>query len=248
MIRIAFLAAGLAVCLSAGAHSVSFDPGSHYIVDPAMEDFTTSGEQMAGMQMTVVQGGVSQLYTWGVLQDDYLTYYRGGVITDTFAIWATGDTYCHFVHCAQWMVWQSGLQPITQVVFHGHTGGVVFDLTAMPADNFGTPGSAQGSTFAVAQVQSMLTAVDAVYRNEVSVGGGPVYGDLYTTLELNFAGNGLFGYMQFSADTDLIPATSVIFPPVPEPTSLALLVGGLAVIAVRRQQFRPRKPQTGEPA
>ena len=86
MIRIALLAASLAVCLSAAAHSLSFDPGTHYVVDPAMEDFATSGEQMAGMQMTVVQGGVSQRYTWGVLHDDYLTFYRGGVITDTFAI------------------------------------------------------------------------------------------------------------------------------------------------------------------
>lgn len=45
------------------AITLGFDPGTQHVVQPAMEDFATLGSQMAGMQMTVVQGGVSQVHT-----------------------------------------------------------------------------------------------------------------------------------------------------------------------------------------
>lgn len=222
------------------AHTLSFDPGTPYVVTPAMQDFSTTGPMMAGMQMTVVQGGVSSTHTWGVLPDDFGTFARGGVITPGFAIWADGDTWC-FSGCAMWRVWQTGLQPITRVIFHGPTAGVVFDLTTTPADNFGTPGSARGYTFNVAQTQSQNTVVNATYRDIVSVGAAPAVGDLYATLELSFGGNGLFGYLQFGADTDQIPPGAAILPGVPEPPAAVLLALGGALLALVRSRGARRR-------
>jgi hypothetical protein len=226
--------AGLLPAVPAQANSVSLDPGTPYVVSPAMEDYATTGPMMAGLKMTVVQGGVASTHTWGVLPDDFGGFQRGGVITDSFAIWADGDTWC-FSGCAMWRVWQFGAQPINQVVFHGPTAGIVFDLTTQPAANFGTPGSAKGYTFQVAQSFYPTLVVDAVYRDIVSVGAGPAVGDLYATLEVNFAGAGLFSYMQFGADTDQIPPGSTMNPAVPEPASLALMVAGLGCVLWRRR-------------
>ena len=55
---IAMLSAG-----AASANSVTYDPGTSSTVTPAMEAFATTGPQMAGMQVTVVQGGVSTNHT-----------------------------------------------------------------------------------------------------------------------------------------------------------------------------------------
>lgn len=74
------------------AITLGFDPGTPYVVQPAMKDFVISGNQMAGMQMTVVQGGISQLFAWQVLEDDFCGFTRGDVIADGFVIHATGDT------------------------------------------------------------------------------------------------------------------------------------------------------------
>ena len=114
---------------------------------------------------------------------------------------------------------------------------MVFELTTEPAANFGTPGSARGFTFDVVQSTNVNLVVDAVYRNEVSVGANPFVGDPYTTLEFNFAGFGLSANMQFGADTDLIAAGAVIGPSVPEPASVVLMAAAVALLGLRR--FRP---------
>ncbi|CAN5147756.1 hypothetical protein BH11PSE10_BH11PSE10_07560 [soil metagenome] len=125
----------------------------------------------------------------------------------------------------------------------------MFDLTTSPAANFGTPGSGRGITFEVGNQNAPADNVAAVYRNEVRVGAGPVIGDFYTTLELNFTGVGLEDghYMQFGADTDRIPPTSVISLAVPEP-SPALLFGAGIMLMLQRLRLRLRMRRRGHTA
>lgn len=130
--------------------------------------------------------------------------------------------------------WQpAALLPSAKFVLH--------HLTTAPAANFGTSGSARGFTFDVVHSTNVNLVVDAVYRNEVSVGANPFVGDPYTTLEINFAGFGLSANMQFGADTDLIAAGAVIGPSVPEPASVVLMAAGVALLGLRRF----RLPQAG---
>lgn len=231
----------------AQAGTIGYDPGTTHNVNPAMEDYTTLGADMAGMLVTVVQGGVTSQFTWAVLPDDFGGFTRGGnVLTDLvdydYFIYADGDTWCPVLTCRNWTVVNGRFKEnITQITFHGASGGVVFDLKTAP-DAFGTPGSGQGTTYALTSSTQSGLDTDVVYRNQVIVGGNPVVGDLYTDLVINFTNGGLddADTIRFQADTDRIPPYATMLPVVPEPTTWALLLGGLTFLGARaRRRARP---------
>lgn len=239
---VALLAQGLAQ-----AGTITYDPGTPYNVTPAMEDYSTLGADMAGMLVSVVQGGVTSQFTWAALPDDFGGMTRGGnVLTDLvdydYFIFADGDTWCPILTCRHWTVKNGRFKEnITQITFHGAPGGVVFDLNTNPS--LGTPGSGLGTTFELTISTQPGLDINAVYRNRVSVGGNPVVGDLWTDLELNFTGVGLddADTVRFQADTDRIPAFATMGPVIPEPQTWALLLGGLAFLGgVARRSDRSR--------
>lgn len=245
-----------ALLAQAQAGTIVYDPGTTYDVTPAMEDFTTLGADMAGMLVTVVQGGVTSQFTWSVLQDDFGTFTRGGnVLADTadydYFIYADGDTWCPILTCRNWTVVNGRFrQNITQITFHGAPGGVVFDLKTEPSANFGTPGSARGTTYELTASTQRGLDTNVVYRNQVSVGGNPVVGDLFTDLVIEFTNGGLNdgNSIRFQADTDRIPAYATLGPlvtAIPEPQTWALLLGGVGLLGAFTR--RRRAPVAAQP-
>lgn len=233
------------LCL-AHAGTVNVDPGTTYNVNPAMEDYATLGADMAGMLVTVVQGGVTSQFTWSVLPDDFGGFTRGGnVLTDfvnyDYFIYADADTWCPILTCRNWTVVNGRFKEnITQISFHGAPGGVVFDLKTAP-DAFGTPGSGQGTTYELTSSSQAGLDTNVVYRNQVRVGGNPVVGDLYTDLVIHFTNGGLddADTVRFQADTDRIPAHATMAQVVPEPQTWALLLGGVAFLAAWARRRTP---------
>lgn len=125
--------------------------------------------------------------------------------------------------------------------------GSVFDIAGGgqgggPND---TPGSKRGYFFKIESGNDGLVGnITATYSGIVNLVGNAAYGDLYTTMLIDFSGlegGGFLGEMVFATDMDTLRYTSDLTPvsAVPLPAGLPLLIaglGGLGFVGRRRKK------------
>ncbi len=204
--------------------------------------FSTTGDQMAGLLVTGnFSTGGNVVCLWAATGVD-----SGGCSgttgSNSFSLALSGDTFS-----SSWIL--NGISTavgasLQSLVFNGPAGFTVFDRTS-PSP--GTPGSssgrdANGSTNAKSG-KGEPAAVNGVatYSNIVSVGANAALADLYAQVTIVFGagGAGLTAGQSadFLMDTDSIGLRGdVPGSGVPEPSTLALIGGGLLGLAAFRRK------------
>jgi hypothetical protein len=230
--------------------ALSTIPAQAYTIVTAFPDVTqvvqsvsevATGPDMVGMSVTVtgfneVGTAFSDTRTWiNNLSVDLSPPIYGGVFPNgdryAFYLFQAGDTYT-----SPWMLYSFFDVTISSITIDALPGNAVFDRTIDGMEK--TPGSGQGKDFST--VISTIPAFPhlATYENQVAVGGQPPQGDLYRTLDIKLALNGILFfdsnyYELFTADTDRIVANVV---PVPLGSSVTLLSTGLlGIIGLMRK-------------
>ncbi|MEO5923861.1 MAG: PEP-CTERM sorting domain-containing protein [Bryobacteraceae bacterium] len=202
--------------------------------------FGTSGNEMAGMMITGnFSTGGNASCVWAVTGAN-----SGGCTGLTglngFSLSLNGDTFS-----SNWVL--NGISTavnasLQSLVFNGPAGFTVFDRTS-PSE--GTPGSASGrdasGTTSPTNGKQVAPNGIATYSDIVSVGANAAVGDLYSKVTIVFGGGGtglVAGQSaEFQMDTDNIglrggnPGSGV-----PEPSTFALIGGGLLGLAALRRK------------
>jgi len=219
------------------------DPGIPQDVN-ALTGFTTTGSDMAGMIVTAFfQNEEEIMAVWmaGAPGNGFATTSvvstKDPLLTLSFSLTQTGDTFTQPWSLRNLTTRTGGTEMgLTRLVIDGIAGETVFDLTNGGAE--GTPGSSFGHDFSGSYIFPL--SADAVYLDEVRVGGAPAGGDIYGSLDIRLSGSGLvplaFGdeVLVFVADTDSVG----LFPPgqAPEPGSTLLLLGAGLIALYRRRR------------
>ena len=245
--------------------SISTNTGTPFNVG-SIATFEPTGENMAGMQVTVTfADGFTESQTWVAGAVGSKSGSAGGTsaahgwsLTEQPGIGFAGDTFG-----GKWSLtvgrFNTSASPVKEVLLYGPSGNTLFDLKdpteplltpGIGVKEF-TPGSERGWSFETFNTTGFPASynlhIGASYENAVQVAGQPAQDDLYTTLRLSFSGDqpaaGLNrGYtLVFFQDTDLAGGTPTQLSVVPEPSSL-IMFAGLAVIGGwqlrRRQKLR----------
>ena len=215
----ALLAGAAAAPASVAAQTIATDPGAPFVAT-ALTGFATTANEMTGMQVTTYfSDGSSAAGAWGDLGAGLW-----GVSLPGFQL-LLGDGVDTFGGAMTFLN-LSG-QGVTRLVLEGAPGRTVFDVLASP---FGSDGSAQGRPMEIVGGDTFGTT--ATYRNIVSIGATPAFGDLFATLDITFAEPDDVGPngFQFVADTDNVGFRGTVTQ-TPEPATFALMATGALALA-----------------
>lgn len=218
MKQLAAIAALWGAAAYGGALSTSgANPGAATEIN-SITGFTTTGDQMAGMKVSVTfVSGQTDSCIWGVLGAN-----SGGCSTQNFEVSQTGDTFNSD--------WSYNTDFATaSILFEGVLGpgaGVVFDRTN---PDTGTPGTAQGAD---ASGTTVGADGEATYMDIVNILGFGAVGDIYAKVEIVFGPRGATS-ATWIMDTDTVGVDRVI----PEPGTFVLMGAGLAGAALLRRRF-----------
>ncbi|MCO7225809.1 PEP-CTERM sorting domain-containing protein [Pleionea sp. CnH1-48] len=229
------LASGLMLMSSAAfavpvtvTHDV--DAGISYDTS-GVDTYTTSGDDMNGMQITVqFSNGSSETVSFdsGVDGDNF----GSATGSDWTLSFSGGSTFS-----SNWDFNNATTLDVAALIIDGRPGDTLFDylytFDSTPDSARGGPGNPSGPTH-VSSSQNNLSAHFG-YSNQVSL-NDTFYGDLYTTLTVSF-GNYLTSgnTFTFRTDTDNVKVVGDITP-VPTPGTLAIFALGLLGLAARKSR------------
>lgn len=217
------VAAGLVATapLAGAAYTVFFNPGTLHETE-GITGFGTTGDMMAGMEVTAYFAGNSEMAIW-----EALTPPEGEAVGSSILNWKLnvfGDTYG-----ASWKLYNNTGLNLVGLHIDAIPGNTMFDRTTTTEGGTltnGTPGSAFGRTFEPVGGTDEGLDIVATYYDEIALEGFSPVGDLYKRLEIQFTNtNGLApgDSLHFVADTDNVAHGGEI----PEPSTALLLAAGL---------------------
>jgi hypothetical protein len=213
----------------------------------------TFGSSMAGMGVTAhFANGATATATWGDLGEGLF-----GAQTSLFRLTFPGDVNTGTFDY-DWRLTNASGAGLTRLVLSGAAARTVFDLNG---DEELTPNSALGIPLQFRpdldedgiEVPSRYAVGSTVtYRNAVRVGTDAPLGDVFEQVDLVF-GTALAGGLtaEFIMDSDSVGEGDSIGPldpgpppatTVPEPSTVALVAGGLAALAAGRRPPSGRHP------
>jgi len=236
---LALLAGALATASgAASAQTYDVEPGTTHLAT-ALTD-AVSGSQMNGMLVTVrFNDGSTSGGTWGFLFE-VMGVQHHGVSNALFTLSMRGDQDTGGPSPSLNDLNVSNHNPseasLVGLLLQGQPANVVFDRTAGGLE--GTTGSGAGRDVVGANdPEGDEFALTVVYRNVVSLGGAPPLGDVFESLDVSL-GDALPQGETASIflDTDLANTLT----PVPEPTLVAFVAGGLALLGAGTRIRRRR--------
>jgi hypothetical protein len=184
-----------------------------------------TGADMSGMDITAnFEDGHSETLEWSVISTDaavlYGEGYKGGVSSSSFSLTQQGYTYGNFVAgqpLGLWTLTNTYDSDLLSLVIDAMAGSIVFDTIEIAEV---TPGSDLGRSFSHSDTDGVV--VQEVYGDSYNAP------DLWGSMTLYFADFEEHDTLDFLADTDKID--------VPEPSTTALMLLGLAGLFVNRKR------------
>jgi hypothetical protein len=233
----------LVAILSVNSAAWAFFFGVDYVTgvlneSPTLEGFSTTGNEMAGMQLIATFDDNSTDYaTWVAIPS-----YAGRAQGTGWDLYEDGDTYTQ-----EWTLssYLTGNKKMSTLLIDAGPGRCVFDTERNGGVNgYGTPDTYLGKAFAPRAGDHEGLTLSATYIDEVAIRTNNVLqapvGDIYRYLLIDFRTNGFGGTraLHFVADSDELNHAGDVMPVVPEPGSMVLLTvaGVLGLLVYRRRR------------